>query len=194
MVRKQLARQEIITPPETANQIGQRDLLASMTVDQDFPEKVTHCRYVFLFISIAQRSVEEDDTIMSKVTKGKGKTCCKKGKTGKCAKEQDNESTDSFQNYDSRRLLMFLYQGWYLLKEKEFSFLTSCLANFCLTATSLFEIWTSGWSSAKPVAFTEKLLVLFLSSLGLFSLLLFTFFLQGLSSAFDFSMSKDFHV
>ena len=31
MVRKQLARQEIITPPETANQLGQRDLLASMT-------------------------------------------------------------------------------------------------------------------------------------------------------------------
>ena len=38
MVRKQLARQEIITPPETANQLGQRDLLASMTIDQDFPE------------------------------------------------------------------------------------------------------------------------------------------------------------
>ena len=111
MVRKQLARQEIITPPETANQLGQRDLLASMTIDQDFPEKVTHCRHVFFFfffffffflISIAQRSVEEDGTIMSKVT-------------GKCAEEQDNESTYSFQNYYSRRLLMFLYQGWYLL-------------------------------------------------------------------------------
>ena len=42
-----LARQEITTPPETANQLGQRDLLASMTIDQDFPEKVTHCRHVF---------------------------------------------------------------------------------------------------------------------------------------------------
>ena len=121
MVRKQLARQEIITPPETANQLGQRDLLASMTIDQDFPEKVTHCRHVFFLffcfflISIAQRSVEEDGTIMSKVTKGKEKTCSKNGKTGKCAEEQDNESTYSFQNYDSRRLLMFLYQGWYLL-------------------------------------------------------------------------------
>ena len=120
MVRKQFARQEIITPPETANQLGQRDLLASMTIDQDFPEKVTHCGHVFFFfffflISIAQRSVEEDGTIMSKVTKGKEKTCSKNGKTGKCAEEQDNESTYSFQNYDSRRLLMFLYQGWYLL-------------------------------------------------------------------------------
>ena len=49
MVRKQLARQEIITPPETAKQLGQRDLLVSMTIDQDFPEKVTHCRHFFLF-------------------------------------------------------------------------------------------------------------------------------------------------
>ena len=57
MVRKQLARQEIITPPETANQQGQRDLLASMTIDQDFPEKVTHCRH-FFFIFNLDRSAE----------------------------------------------------------------------------------------------------------------------------------------
>ena len=49
MVRKQLARQEIITPPEIANQLGQRDLLASMTIDQDFPEKEAHCRHFFFF-------------------------------------------------------------------------------------------------------------------------------------------------
>ena len=76
------------------------------------------CFFLFCFvflISIAQRSVEEDGTIMSKVTKGKEKTCSKNGKTGKCAEEQNNESTYSFQNYDSRRLLMFLYQSWYLL-------------------------------------------------------------------------------
>ena len=40
---------------------------------------------------------------------------------------------------------MFLYQGWYLHKEKETSFLTSCMANFGLTATSLFEIWGLSW-------------------------------------------------
>ena len=48
---------------------------------------------------------------MSKVAKGKGKTLGKNGITGKCAEEQDKESTNTFQNYDSRRLLMFLYQG-----------------------------------------------------------------------------------
>ena len=40
-------------------------------------------------------------------------------KTGNRAEEQDYESTYSFQNYDSRRLLMFLCQGWYSHKEKE---------------------------------------------------------------------------
>ena len=56
------------------------------------------------------------------------------GQTGKWTKEQDNESTLSFQNYDSRRLLMFLYQA--LHKEKETSYLTLCMANFGLMATS----------------------------------------------------------
>ena len=36
---------------------------------------------------------------MSKVAKSKGKT---RDKNGKCAEEHDNESTYSFQNYDSR--------------------------------------------------------------------------------------------
>ena len=61
---------------------------------------------------------------MSKVAKGKRKT---RGKDGKGAEEQDNESTYSFQSYDSKRLFMFLYQGWYLHKEKEILFLTACL-------------------------------------------------------------------
>ena len=50
--------------------MGQRDLLASMTIDQDFPGKVTHCRHVFFLNSITQWSVEEDDTKMSQVAKG----------------------------------------------------------------------------------------------------------------------------
>ena len=33
---------------------------------------------------------------MSEVVKGKGKTRAKNGKTGKCAEEQDSESTHSF--------------------------------------------------------------------------------------------------
>ena len=69
---------------------------------------------------------------MIKVAKGKGKICDKNGKNRKYAEEQDNDSTYSFQNYDSRQLLMFLYQGWYLHKEKETLFLTSFMANFLL--------------------------------------------------------------
>ena len=41
---------------------------------------------------------------------------------------------------------MFLYQGWYLHEENKTSFLTLCMANFGMTATSLFEIWTPAWS------------------------------------------------
>ena len=104
--------------------MGQRDFLASKTMGHNFPEKVTHWRHVlFFFISIARWSVKEDDTITSKVAKGKGKgkskTCGKNGETGKCAEVQENESTDSFQNYDWRRLFMFLFQGGYLHKERK---------------------------------------------------------------------------
>ena len=81
-----------------------------------------------------------DDVILSKTAKDKGKTHDRSGKTGKRSEEQDRESTYSFQNYDSRRLLMFFYQGWYLHEEMETSFLISRMANFGLPATSLFEI------------------------------------------------------
>ena len=81
---------------------------------------------------------------MSKVAKAKENPAAKMEKIGKCAEEQDNEYTDSFPNYDSRRLMgsrrlsMFLYQG--LHKQKETSLLSLCMAHFGLTATSLFEI------------------------------------------------------
>ena len=70
---------------------------------------------------------------------------------------------------------MFLYQGWYLHKEKETSFLTLCMANFGLTATFMFEIWTPECSSASTSCFHKGIffsfldrMVLYLSSLGLF--------------------------
>ena len=52
--------------------MGRQDLLASMTMDQDFPQKVTHGRH--FFFSTTQWRGEEDDTITDKVAKGKGKT------------------------------------------------------------------------------------------------------------------------
>ena len=111
------------TGPPSVNEDGSR-----------FQGKQAH-----FYISIAQWSVEEDNTIIRKLAKDKGKTHDKDGKTGKCTKKQDDELINSFQNYDSRRLLMFLYQGWYLHKDKETSFLTSCMAHFGLTVTSLVK-------------------------------------------------------
>ena len=91
---------------------------------------------------------------------------------------------------------MFLYQGQYLHKEKETSFLTLCnMAKTGLTTTSLFEIWTSTWSYVSTnrchkaiFSFLDRM-VLFLSSLGLFF-----FFPFLLPKTFDFSMSKDFSL
>ena len=64
--------------------------------------------------------------MMNEVAKGKEKTRgnnkkkIKKKNKKKCAVEEDYESTNSFQNYDSRQLFsiqMFLYQSWYLIKK-----------------------------------------------------------------------------
>ena len=105
-----------------------------------------------------------------------------KWKNCECAEEQDNESTYSFQNYVSSWYLMFLYQGWYLHKEKDTSFLTLCMANFGLTANSLFEIWTPAWSFARTSRFHKIFfpsldrMVLFLSSYGPFFFFFFFFF------------------
>jgi len=66
-------RPEIITPNETANQWNNRTFLASMTKDQDFPGKASHCN-MFFFLS---HSVEFNSgwrcNIMGKDAKGKGK-------------------------------------------------------------------------------------------------------------------------
>ena len=71
-------------------------ILASITKDKDFPGKVTHGKHSF-FISIAHWSVEEGGAIMGKAAKRQRQNPRQKWKTAKCAEEQDNESTDSFQ-------------------------------------------------------------------------------------------------
>ena len=47
-------------------------------------------------------------------------------KTTECAQGQDNESTDSFQNYSSRRLLMFMYKAGTCTKKRNFFFNIMC--------------------------------------------------------------------
>ena len=88
---------------------------------------------------------------------------------------------------------MSLYPGFN--KEKETSFLTLCMAKFGWTATSLFEIWTTAWSSDITCLFFSFFyrMVLFLSSLGFFFLFsFFFFFYQGIFFTLGFSVSEDF--
>ena len=51
---------------------------------------------------------------------------------------------------------MFLYQGWYLHKEKETSFLTSCMAHFGLTVTSLVKSRHQHEAPLVQVVFTKE--------------------------------------
>ena len=144
--------------------------------------------------------------MMSKVPKGEGKTRGRNGKTAKCAEEQNNESTYSFQNCDSRQVLMLLYQGRYLQKEKETSFLTLCMVNFGLTATSLFKIWTPAWSFASTsrfhkgssLSFLDILILSLFWQIGTLSFFFepFFFFFSSPTTFFRFwfSISKDFSL
>ena len=75
--------------------MGQRDLPTSMTIDQEFPRKVSHGKCGSFF---ALQNFGEDDNIMGKVAKGKKKKYDKKRKAGQNAEKQDQESTYSLRN------------------------------------------------------------------------------------------------
>ena len=91
---------------------------------------------------------------------------------------------------------MSLYPGFN--KEKETSFSTLCMAKFGWTATSLFEIWTPAWSSDITSLIYKGNFFFSLQNgtlsfyFGPFFLFSFLFFYQGVFSALDFSVSKDF--
>ena len=152
-------------------------------MDKDFPGKETHCRHVFFFLSLSLSGALRRTTQWWAKLPMQENTRDKNGKTAKCAEGQDSESTYSFQNCDPRQVFciqMFSHQGWYLHKERETSFLTLCMVNFDLTATSIFKLWTPAWSSASTSRFHKGIffsfldrLVLFLSSLSLFYFFIF---------------------
>ena len=78
----------------------QQDLVP-VTIDQDFPGKASHCNMFFLSRSVEFNSGRRRN-IMGKDAKGKGKgkTCVKMVKGGKCAAEKQDmkESPDSLRN------------------------------------------------------------------------------------------------
>jgi len=54
----------------------QQDLLVSLTIDQDFPGKASHCNIFFLSCSV-EFNLGRQRNIMGKDAKGKGKTRAK---------------------------------------------------------------------------------------------------------------------
>ena len=115
---------------------------------------------------------------MSKAAKNRGKTHGKNGKTGKCAEGQDDESTYSFQNYDSGRLLMFLYQ---VLAYRKGNLVFNIVYG---------NLWFDGDFFVRNLDTSVGLRQYKSLSQRFF----FLFFYHGLSSAFDFSTSKDFSL
>ena len=158
-----------------------------------FPGKSNPLQTRLFFISIAPWSVEENDTIMSKVAKSKGKPAAKmeKPQTVLMSKTMNRHTAfkitirgDCFLS----RLVRLAWRGGT-------SFLTSFIASFGSTATSLFKIWTPAWSSTSISRFHRG--IFFFSWQNdtpsfFFGPVFFPFLYRGLSSAFDFSMNKDF--
>ena len=81
--------------------------------------------------------------MMSKVANAKKTPATKMEKLQNVLRSKTTNRHTAFKNSDSRQVFyiqMFLHQGWYLHKERETSFLTLCMVNFDLTATSLFKL------------------------------------------------------
>ena len=121
-----------------------------MTRDQDFPGKVTHCRHVFVFFCLfffffyLDRSVERwgGPRNSERSCQRQRKNSRKKWKK----KKPENVLRSKITNHHKALKLLFqaivdiFLSGLVLALRKETSFLTSYMANFGLTAASLFEI------------------------------------------------------
>ena len=139
--------------------------------------------------------------------KAKEKPAAKDGKTGKCAEERDNESRYSFQNYDSRQELLngLLFEVIFtvfvprlVLANREGNLVFNIMYGKFWFDGDFFvpEIWTPVRSSASTSPFHKGTFFTSLDRmvLSFFVGHVFFFFYLRLSSAFNFSMSKDFFI
>ena len=162
--------------------MGEQDLLASMTMNQDFLKlgQGTYCRHDFFFcvcmfcffISIAQWGVEEDNTSMSKVVKGKGKIGGKNGKTGKFAEEKTMNRQTAF------KITIHIK---YCIKVRKPVFNINYVWQILVWQRHLCSKF--GRQRGAPQALLGPVFFFFF---------FFSLFYQLLSSAFDFSIGKIF--
>ena len=85
--------------------MGQRDLLTSMTMDQDFPGKVSHCMTCFSLSHSVERSGGRNNNGQS----WQRKNPRKKSKSGTCEKRDNEESTNSDSSVWVRYCLIQLF-------------------------------------------------------------------------------------
>ena len=155
--------------------IGQRDLLASTKMDQDFPGKVTHCRHVYFLSRSHRRALKRTTQYWAKLLKVKEKPAAKMEKLQTVLRSKTMSRHTAFKiTIRGDSFLSRLVLAW----RGGASFLTSYIASFGSTATSLFKIRTPAWSSTSISRFHRGII--------------FPFFIQRTFFRFWFSMSKDF--
>ena len=114
---------------------------------------------------------------MRKVAKGEGKTRDKNGKTANVLRSKTTNRHTAFKITFRRDIKCFCIKAGTCIKKRTPRFLTLCMANFGLTANSLFKIWTPARSSARTSRFHKNFLR-------------YSFF--PLTAPFFFHFTKDF--
>ena len=96
--------------------IGQRDLLASTKMDQDFPGKVTHCRHVYFLSRSHRRALKRTTQYWAKLLKVKENP---RQKWKNCKLCWGARQWVDIQLSKLRFEVIVFYQGWYLHEEEE---------------------------------------------------------------------------
>ena len=97
--------------------IGKRELLQSMTIDKDFPRKVTHCTQVLFFSQSLSGALIRTTQWWARKPKAKENTAAKMEKPENAGVGEARQRIDrQLWNLRFEATILFLHQGWYFNK------------------------------------------------------------------------------
>ena len=180
---------------------GQRDLLASMTMDQRFPGKVTHCRNVFISRSL-RGALRRTTQYWARLPKPKAKPAGKKWKNRKMcwgARQRIDRQLSKLR----LEAIVNVYVSRLVLVWRKENLIFNIIYGKFWPATSSVEILTPARSSASTSRFHKGIvfsswqngtLSFFFRPVFFFSLYHFFYSYKGLSPALYFSTSNDLSI